>query len=223
MFIGHYAPALVLKGVEKKASLGVLFIAVQFVDILFFPFVLLGIERLNIVPGYTDATHFELEYYPFTHGLVSSLIWGLLFYMVYRVLAGKRRVALVTGIAVVSHWFLDLLVHTPDLPLLGDDSLKVGLGLWNNAPLTFALEAGLLLAGLWFYLEKTKPANGALGKYGMTGFVLFMLLIGYVNLFVLPAPEDKISLTVSALASYFIFAAIAFWLDNKRSAITTET
>ena len=34
MFVGHYAAAFALKGKEKTASLGMLFIAVQFVDIL---------------------------------------------------------------------------------------------------------------------------------------------------------------------------------------------
>ena len=53
MFIGHYSAALALKRVEKKVSLGWLFLAVQFVDILFFPLVLLGVERLTIVENFT--------------------------------------------------------------------------------------------------------------------------------------------------------------------------
>ena len=57
MFVGHYAASLALKKFEKRASLGVLFLAVQFVDILFFPFVVLGIERLNVVPNFTQSTH----------------------------------------------------------------------------------------------------------------------------------------------------------------------
>jgi hypothetical protein len=59
MFVGHYAASLALKKFEKRASLGVLFLAVQFVDILFFPLVLLGIERINITnifgPLQTDS------------------------------------------------------------------------------------------------------------------------------------------------------------------------
>jgi hypothetical protein len=43
MFVGHYAVALTLKGKEKTASVGMLFIATQFVDILFFTLTLLGI------------------------------------------------------------------------------------------------------------------------------------------------------------------------------------
>jgi hypothetical protein len=45
MFIGHYSVALALKKGEPTASLGFLFLAVQLADILFFPLVLLGIER----------------------------------------------------------------------------------------------------------------------------------------------------------------------------------
>ena len=52
MFVGHYAASLALKRVDKNASLGMLFLAVQFVDILFFPFVLMGIEHFNIVENY---------------------------------------------------------------------------------------------------------------------------------------------------------------------------
>lgn len=69
MFVGHYGASLALKRVDKNASLGMLFLAVQFVDILFFPFVLLGIEHFNIVENYTASTHFELEFMPYTHSL----------------------------------------------------------------------------------------------------------------------------------------------------------
>ena len=64
MFIGHYAASLVLKKVEPRASLWLLFLGVQFVDLLFFPFVLLGIERINIVENFTQSTHFELPTCP---------------------------------------------------------------------------------------------------------------------------------------------------------------
>ena len=74
MFVGHYAASLALKSVEKKASLGMLFLAVQFVDILFFPLVLLGVERMNIIENYTASTHFELVYMPYSHSLLAALM-----------------------------------------------------------------------------------------------------------------------------------------------------
>ncbi len=217
MFVGHYAASLALKKFEKRASLGVLFLAVQFVDILFFPFVLFGIERMNIVENFTQSTHFELEYMPYTHSLLASLLWAGAAYAVFRwVIVKKNSVALVVALAVFSHWLFDLFVHTPDLPLWSDTSLKLGLGLWNNAIATFALEAGLLLSALWLYLRSTS-ATTAVGKYGMGVFVVFLLLVNVVNIFGPPMGDSKLGLAISALTSYFLFAAVAFWLDTRRS------
>ena len=108
--MGHYAASLALKGVEKNASLGMLFLAVQFVDILFFPFVLLGIERMNIIENYTASTHFELVFMPYTHSLLAAFLWAGAIYAIIRFMPSKwvvkkSSVALVIAIAVVSHWF----------------------------------------------------------------------------------------------------------------------
>lgn len=216
MFVGHYAVALALKKFEKRVSLGVLFLAVQFVDILFMPFVLLGIERMNIVPDFTQSTHFELEYMPLTHSLLGSAFWAVLAYIVFRwVLFKDRSVALVLALAVFSHWILDLITHTPDLPLWSDDSIKLGLGLWNNAAATFALEAIFLVAALWLYLQTT-CASATLGKYGMGVFVALLILINIFNIYGPPPQGGKMEMAIMALSAYVLFGAVAFWLDRKR-------
>jgi hypothetical protein len=217
MFVGHYAASLALKSFENRVSLGVLFLAVQFVDILFFPFVLAGIERMNIVENFTQSTHFELEYMPFTHGLLASALWALAAFAVLRwVVAKNQSVAVVVALAVFSHWLFDLPVHTPDLPLWDDASPKLGFGLWNNAVATYLLEAGLLLVALWMYLRSTQ-ATSAVGKYGMPVFVGFLLLVNVSNIFGAPMVDSKLGLSIFALSAYFLFAAVAFWLDRKRS------
>ena len=217
MYVGHYAASLALKRVEKRASLGMLFLAVQFVDIVFFPLVILGIERLNIVENFTQSTHFELEYMTYTHSLVAFLIWSGLAYALFRwVIVKSRSIALVVALAVMSHWLHDVIVHTPDLPLWNDASLKLGLGLWNNAVATYVLEAAILLAGLWLYLRSTE-ATTRTGKYGMAIFVGLLLLINIVNIFGPLQGDSKVVLAATALVSYLLFAAIAFWLDTKRS------
>ncbi len=217
MFVGHYAAALALKKFEKRASLGMLFLGVQFVDILFMPFVLLGIERMNIVPNITQSTHFELEYMPYTHSLVGSLFWAAVGYVVFRWLFVKKQsVALVIALAVFSHWIFDLIMHTPDMPLWTDDSIKLGLGLWNNAAASYALEAVLLIGALWLYLRATQ-ATSAIGKYGMPVFIALLLLVNIFNIYGPPPAGGKIELAVSAMVAYFGFAGIAFWLDRKRS------
>lgn len=220
MFVGHFAAAFALKGKEKDASLGMLFIATQFVDILFFPFVLLGIENLKFVKGFTAVNDFNMDYYPFTHGLLASLLWSGLFFVLYFFVfvknkVNKKSIAIVMALAVLSHWFTDLIVHTPDLPLVNGEP-KFGFGLWNNKALTFAVEAILLILGLWYYIKRTK-AISSIGKYIGIVFVLFLLLINYLNLFVLPANDDIQSLTISALVFYFLFAIIAQYVDRKRT------
>ena len=216
MFVGHYAVSLALKTLEKRASLGVLFLAVQFVDILFFPFVLLGLERMNIIENFTQSTHFELEYLPYTHSLVGSLFWAGVAYAVFRwLIIKKNSVAAVVALAVFSHWLLDLVVHTPDLPLMTDTSLKLGFGLWNNAIATYTLESVLLLSALWLYLRST-TATSRVGKYGMGVFVIILLLINVVNIFGPLQDDSKVNLAISALTAYFLFAAVAYWLDRAR-------
>ena len=217
MFVVHYAASLVLKRFEKRASLGVLFLAVQFVDIVFFPLVLLGIERLNVVENFTQSTHFELVYMPYTHSLVAFLIWSGLAYAIFRwIIVKSHSVAVVVALAVMSHWLLDVIVHTPDMPLWSDASLKLGFGLWNNAIATYVLEAALLLAGLWLYMRSTKAVTKT-GKYGMGIFVVLLLLINIANIFGPLGNDSKLALAVSALTAYFLFAAVAFWLDKNRS------
>ncbi len=217
MFVGHYAAALALKKFEKRASVGVLFLAGQFVDILFFPLVLLGIERMNIVENFTQSTHFQLEYMPYTHSIIGSLFWAGVAYALFRwLIVKKNSVAMVVALAIFSHWFFDLVVHTPDLPLWSDTSLKLGFGLWNNAIATYALEAILLVSALWLYLRSTS-ATSAVGRYGISVFVVFLLLVNVVNIFGPLQGDSKLVLAISALTSYFLFAAVAFWLDTKRS------
>jgi len=217
MFVGHYAASLALKKFETRASLGVLFLAVQLVDILFFPFVLLGIERVNIIENYTQSTHFQLEYMPYTHSLVGALLWALAAYALFRwIIVKKQGIALVIAIAVFSHWVFDLIVHTPDLPMWSDASPKLGFGLWNNAIATYTLEAVLLIGATWLYLKSTSATTKG-GKYGMGIFVVFLLLMNIMNIFGPLQGDSQLVMAFSALAAYFLFAAIAFWLDKKRN------
>jgi len=217
VFVGHYAASLALKTLEKRVSLGVLFLAVQFVDILFFPLVLLGIERINIVENFTQSTHFELEYMPFTHSLLASMLWAGAAYVLFRwIIVKKNSVAIVVALAVFSHWVLDLVVHTPDLPLWSDASFKLGFGLWNNAIATYGLEAILLVLALSLYLRSTS-ATSAVGKYCMPVFIVFLLLLNVANIFGPLQSDSKVVLAISSLTAYFLIAVVAFWIDTKRS------
>ena len=220
MFIGHYSVALLLKVVDKKVSLGLLFLAVQFVDLIFFPLTLLGIESFLLIENFTESTHFKLVYMPFSHSLVASTLWGILAFIILTCLVWKnstnRKLAVYIGLAVLSHWFLDLIVHTPDLPLFTDSGMKVGFGLWNNAVLTYLIEAIVIIAGLVLYL-RTTHGETKVGRFGMIVFIGLLLLLNIVNIFgPLSIDDTQVTTAISAIISYLIFAFIAHCLDKKR-------
>lgn len=223
MFVGHYAAAFALKAKEPKASLGMLFLATQFVDILYFPFTIIGLEKMTFVEGYTEVNNFQMEF-PFTHGLLASVVWAFLVYALYyygtkREYPHRRQVAIVMALAVLSHWFIDLIVHTPDLPLIEGDP-KFGFGLWYYKDLSFIVESLLLLAG-WIYYIYTSKSKNNWQRFFSFAFVGLLLLINYLNIYVLPASEDLKALTFSALFSYFFLALLAFLMDRGRYPIVT--
>jgi hypothetical protein len=221
MFIGHYAASFALKSCHKNASLGLLFIAVQFVDILFFPLTLLGIEHFRLIENFTESTHFSLDFMPYSHSLLATFLWGAVVFISVFILFLKNhdlrfKIAVVFAVAVISHWFFDLLVHTPDLPLTTDHSLKVGFGLWNNDVLTYVLESVILVAGFYLYMRSTTGIT-SIAKYGMPVFIAILLGINIMNIFGPLSPQDNETTTaISAVIAYFIFAIIAWFLDRKR-------
>ena len=116
-------------------------------------------------------------------------------------------------LAVFSHWLLDLLVHGPDLPVY-DDTIKVGLGLWNYPVTALLLEAVLLFGGMIMYMRRTTAIN-AIGSLGPPGLGTVMIAI-QCYLFFGPPPISPAAAAISALVSYFVFAAVAQWLDGQR-------
>lgn len=217
MFVGHYGISLAAKGLNRSIPLWVLFVAVQLVDVLWAVFVLAGIEKVRIAPGITATNPLDLYYMPYTHSLVGSLFWAVAAVIVYRSLARQPRAwsaGVIVGVAVFSHWVLDLMVHRPDLSLY-DSVFKMGFELWNYPAVAFVLEVVFLFGGMLLYFRATKPLNVA-GRFGMVIFGLIMLGVqAYV--FFGPPPTSDRAIALTALGSYFLFAGVAHWLDGKRT------
>jgi hypothetical protein len=141
MFVGHYTASFIAKGLEPRASLGLLFIAAQFLDLIFFPLVLVHAEGLTMVANATASTHFDLPYMPFSHSIWATILSSfLVFFISLKILRLSKTVSLLLVLVVLSHWPADLLVHTPDLAvwnIFSDNSVKWGRGLWNHALLAY--------------------------------------------------------------------------------------
>ena len=173
MFIGHYAIALAAKKGARKVSLGTFILAAQFLDMLWPPLLLLGVEHVRIAPGITAFSPLDLYDYPISHSLLMSLVWSLLVGGIYHLFGRDKKGALVVGACVFSHWVLDFLTHRPDMPLMPGRTEYVGLGLWNSIPATIIVESALFLAGIILYVRTTKAVD-ATGKYGFWAFIGFL-------------------------------------------------
>jgi membrane-bound metal-dependent hydrolase YbcI (DUF457 family) len=211
MFVGHYGVSFAGKRAAQGVSLATLFLAVQLLDVVWSILVIAGVEKVRIVPGITKTNPLDLYYMPYTHSLVAALLWSLAAFIAYRIVAkSSNRSALVVGVAVFSHWVLDLIVHRPDLPLY-DDTSKVGLGLWNYPAAALLLEALLLFGGLAAYLRVWPRRRVAFAIFG-----LIMLGI-QVYVFFGPPPASPRAAAATALVAYFLFAGIAGILDRPKT------
>jgi hypothetical protein len=218
MFVGHYGPSFAIKSVRREIPLWLLFVAVQLLDFGWSVLVLLGVEKVRIVPGMTASNPLDLYYMPYTHSLAAAILWSGAAIVLCMHLRGVRNwsAAVLVGAAVFSHWVLDFLVHRPDLALY-DDRAKVGLGIWNYPVFALLLEAFLLFGGMILYLGRTKPL-GAVGRVGPPVFGVLMLGIqAYV--FFGPPPASPAAAAVTALGSYLVFAAVAHWLDRQHTPV----
>jgi membrane-bound metal-dependent hydrolase YbcI (DUF457 family) len=209
LFTGHYSFSFAGKSADKRIPLWLLFIAVQFIDVLWSIFVLLGIEKVRIVPGITASNALDLYYMPYTHSLLGVLFWSALAYLVCQLVPSLRgvRTGLILAAAVFSHWILDLIVHGPDLALY-DSVGKMGFGLWNYRGAAFALEMAVLLCGAAIFYRTSAH------KTRLAGFVVFLAALQIFGTFFFPPPPNDHAAAMTALVSYIVLVLAAWWVDR---------
>lgn len=217
MFIGHFGLAFATKPAAPAVSLGTLFLACQFADLLWPVLVLGGVERLAIDPGNTAFTPLDFQHYPYSHGLVTLATWGALVALLYRVLGRLSvRAAVIVAFVVWSHWWLDFVTHRPDLPIWPGGDVRVGLGLWNSVPGTLIVESLLFGAGILLYTRATR-ARDRTGSIGLWGLVAILLIINVANAFS-PPPPSATAVAATALAMW-LFVAWGYVVDRHRVAV----
>ena len=216
MFIGHFALAFAGKRVAPRASLGVLFAGAQLADLLWPVLVALGIEQVRIDPGNTAFTPLDFVAYPYSHSLVCLAVWAAGVGLLYRLRTGDRDAARVLIALVVSHWFLDVLTHRPDMPLY-PGSVKVGLGLWNSVPATLGIELTLYGFGIWAYVRATR-ARDPVGRWAFWSLVAFLVLVYFSSLFGPPPPSVR-ALCVTAITGAVLLVCWGWWADRHREAV----
>ncbi|MGC1468942.1 MAG: hypothetical protein WA793_06125 [Sphingorhabdus sp.] len=206
MFIGHFAPAMIAARHKDAPSLPVLFIGAQLVDWAFFGLVLTGIEKMRVTPGISVMNPMDLYHMPYTHSLLGSAVFAILFGGLVSLVSKSRTAGILSALVVLSHWFLDLLVHVPDLTLAGSPP-KLGLGLWNHPLIEMPLELLLTFGSLWLYAKVAKP--GTLPLAVLAGV---MLLFQAVNWFGPVEPEVTTGTSLLAFVAFGLITLAAWWV-----------
>src|SRR5881275_2578291 len=123
MFVGHYSVAFAVR--TDKIPLWVLFVAVQFLDYIWATLVLLGIEKLRVIKGFTAGSMLDSYFHPYSHSLITAIIWSCVAALAYKMICSRhpfdsaqgklshdrKGAALIVAAAVFSHWILDLVAH----------------------------------------------------------------------------------------------------------------
>ncbi|MGV7122138.1 hypothetical protein ACVENA_15485 [Sphingopyxis sp. 550A] len=215
MFIGHFAPALIAATRPKAAGLGTLFVAAQLVDIGFAALLIPGVEAMRIVPGITAMNPMDLHHMPYTHSLLGTALWAAAFGLLVWFGTRRREAAIGAAIIVLSHWFLDLIVHIPDLTLFGAPP-KLGLGLWNHPLAEMPLEILLTFGALLYYARRTAAPSASIRLWVLAGL---LALVQAIDWFGSKEPVYSISIPATMLAAYAVLAGVAWWAGANRRPI----
>ena len=215
MFLGHFGLGLAGKRLAPGVSLGTLFLAVQWADLLFFVLAAAGIEHFRIAPGATRVTPIDFYDYPWSHSLLGLAVWGLVIGGLYLAFRKSRAGAWVLAAGVASHWILDVVVHRPDMPVASAGPY-VGLSLWNSVPLTVLAEAIVFGAGIVVYL-RTTSAKDRTGAWAFWSLVAFLVVIWVASIAGPPPPSERV-VEYSGLAMW-LFVPWGWWIDRHRTIV----
>jgi len=214
MGIGHVALALGASRAAPRLNVGWLVFAAVLADFLLGIFAAIGLEHASVPTDYAHK-HYLLFSFPYSHGLLTLLLWATVFgFLVSRAFGlESRRVWLIAALVVLSHFLLDGLVHIAGLPLAGENSPKLGLGLWRNMPLELGLETLMTFAAVAVYWRLS--VGSSLSRYGMTVFMALFLAMMWTQLASTVPPQPHV-LTISWLVAPVVLGAIAYGLDWQR-------
>lgn len=234
MFIGHFGVGFAAKRLTPQASLAVLFGAAQLADLLWPVFLAAGIEQVRIQPGGTPFTRLDFISYPYSHSLVTLILFGLVFGYAFATMrptgpgldpkaassrdgTSPRRVMILLAALVVSHWVLDFVTHRPDLPIYPGGP-KVGLGLWNSTAATLVVEVALYVTGLVIYARATR-ARDVTGGWAFPALGA-LLVIFYVASILGGPPPSVTAIWMGAIFGGAAILALSWWADRHREPRT---
>lgn len=216
MGVGHAALALTVARTVPCLNAGWLVFASLLADFLLGIFAWMGLEQAHVPADYPHR-HYLTFTFPYSHGLAPLLLWGALLGTLIALLqsSDRQRIFLTVAAVVLSHFFLDSIVHVVGLPLAGESSPKVAFGLWNYMPFELILETLMTIGALVLYW-RVKPRS-AISRYGIAVFMILFAALTWTQLFMTTPPESA-QLIPSWIAFPLVCGAIVYALDGRRLA-----
>ena len=213
MFAGHVGAALALHPLDRRLPPAALIGAALLLDLVLWVLVLAGKERI-LVPDDYARHHYLMFDFPWSHGLLAAVLWAVAAGVAAAVLlAGpvSLRAGVLIAAAVLSHWFLDALLHVHGLPLLGSDSWRVAFGLWEHVPLAVLVEGAITAAGAWLFLR----GSGARRPLAFIGFLALLFVFTVAGEVAGPPPRDPRMLAIASLVTDAIVIAVGGVLARR--------
>lgn len=225
MFVGHYSVAFAARSEKNKIPVWVLFIAVQFLDYIWATLVLVGVEKLRVIKGFTAGSMLDSYFHPYSHSLIAAIAWSCVAGLAYKIFCSRhlfsfaqgrlclyrKYAAFIVGAAVFSHWILDLIAHPRDLAIY-DNTWKVGFGLWNYRDPEFALEIALLAVGIMLYL--TRNVMPAIRKGAVIAFGVALVVVQIGDTYVPRNPLTDKQTVMGVWIFYTLFVLVAFLVEK---------
>ena len=212
VFAGHYTSAFVAKRAAPGAPLWLLLLAAQFVDVLWVLAILTGIEHARL-DSMLLSNPLDLYHMPWTHSLAASIAWSAVAFAAARRWLGlATREALAVAAVTLSHWFLDLVVHRPDLTLAGGSS-KLGFALWDRPIAAYVLEVVLVIASATLALPAFASAGGRRRCVQLAAALVALQTATTFG----PLPQSITAMVTSTLAVYALVTIAGRWVEARRA------
>jgi membrane-bound metal-dependent hydrolase YbcI (DUF457 family) len=168
MIAGHFGFAALVKARERQVPLWALMLATVWLDVIFVPLFVTGVETIETVSGTKGGYGTGIIHADYTHSVPGALVIAGVFGLIAAIPWG-RRCGIVLAAVVFSHWLLDLVVHRGDMAILpgnSGDLPRLGLGLWRFPTAAITSELVLVVAGAFFYWQAARSVVRAAGGTG---------------------------------------------------------
>lgn len=216
MFVGHLAAGLVLKAHVREASLSWLLVGTVASDFLCAVLLMLGVEDV-VIEGSLVYSHIRSDI-GYSHSLSGSLALAMLAGLIAAPVFRSWRVALAIGLAVLSHFVLDVLTHRHDMALLGFGAahdIRMGTNLALFPLGMFTVELLWCLFAWWSFDSGNRRLLATLA-------VLLLLYTNSVFGFAPPPVPSVVVLGASMMVS-FVLATLAILHAARASEMKPST